>query len=106
MDGGERVRVFQVGLGTFGTSSLAIWRQLGFRSQGELVDVVGFGDLVDKPYEEVKELFPRANITEDRLPKDYFDYLSFTEFFSRTQTKASVANELGVKILKACASFD
>ena len=71
----EKVRIFQVGLGTFGTSSLAIWRQLGFKSQGEFVEVVGFGDFVDKPYEKVKEFFGRANITEDRLPEDYFDSL-------------------------------
>ncbi len=71
----ERIRVFQVGLGTFGTSSLAIWRQLGLKSQGGLVEVVGFGDIVDKPYDEVKKLFTRANITEDRLPRDFFDSL-------------------------------
>jgi len=75
MANNEKVRVFQVGLGTFGTSSLAIWRQLGFKSQGELVEVVGFGDFVDKSYEKAKELFARASITEDRLPEEYFNSL-------------------------------
>ena len=71
----EKVRVFQVGLGTFGTSSLAIWRQLGFKSQGELVEVVGFGGRSEKSYKNVKELFARASITEDRLPEEYFNSL-------------------------------
>ena len=70
------MRVFQVGLGTFGTSSLAIWRQLGFKSQGGMVEATGFGDVVDRPYEKVKELFARASITEDRLPRDFFDSLT------------------------------
>jgi predicted dehydrogenase len=40
------------------------------------VEVTGFGDLVDRPYEKVRDLFPRASINESRLPREYFDSLT------------------------------
>ena len=95
MSSDEKIRLFQVGLGTFGTSSLAIWRQLGFKSQGELVETVGFGDIVEKPYAKARELFARASITEDRLPEDYFNSLTKLHGAEETLTEFIKSPESG-----------
>ncbi len=101
----NKVRIFQVGLGTFGTSSLAIWRQLGFKSQGELVEVVGFGDIVEKPYAKARELFARASITEDHLPEEYFNALTRIDGPEETITNFIKSSDSGNTIYVSTPDF-
>ena len=73
----EKVKIFQVGLGTFGTSSLAHWRQLGLQSQGEKVEVVGVASTTQKDYERLSVLFGRASLVREQIPQEWYDRIPF-----------------------------
>lgn len=105
MNSDKKIRLFQVGLGTFGTSSLAIWHQLSFKSQGELVETIGFGDIVEKPYAKARELFARASITEDRLPEDYFNSLTRLHGTEETLTEFIKSDESGNAVYVSTPDF-
>ena len=68
----KSVKLFQVGLGTFGVSSLAIWHQFGLSSQGRNLKVVGLANRTQKSYTDLTSMFSRATVDPKQLPESWY----------------------------------